>query len=464
MDPQQYQYLLETVGQEAGRKAWLEHKLKARYVDLSMANLENRALGAYDLSEVNFSTAILRGADLAGADLSDAALNYADMRRVNLHDAVLDRANLDAANLQEANLSDACLEAARLRKTKLAKAILIGADLTGADLSEADLRGASLKYTRLTGARLAGANVAGADLTGAVLDDDAPLQMLNFDQAIVDDRKYRELRSRLTAFNKQSAEAQETRATPPVPPVAPQAASPAPPPGAQANGDNGGNGGNGGNGHTQAGGGTKANGHAQGNGHAAPPHGGASAPEIDPGSDGYSIPIRDKEPDLSTVEGCCRVLGVPANAQLEDVIKAFRAKAKVYHPDKTRHLSEKLQELAAAEFRRLRQAYEALTCRTARPLVNIHWPAGMPHRPSPYDYTSAEYEILAKLNPANTNVLYNLAWKYFDEGRHAKAAMGFQHVLTLNPNDEDAQYNLMMVRLYCEIVLPSLGPGATALP
>jgi tetratricopeptide (TPR) repeat protein len=78
----------------------------------------------------------------------------------------------------------------------------------------------------------------------------------------------------------------------------------------------------------------------------------------------------------------------------------------------------------------------------------------MPRYASPYDYSSAEYEVLARINPANTNILYNLAWKYFEEGRYAEARAGFQRVLAVNPTDEDAQYNIVVVRLYVELLLP----------
>lgn len=418
-DPQQVKFLLDTSGQETGQKTWLEYKLKVKYIDLSMAALAGCALGDYDLSEVNLSTAVLRQANLSGANLSKANMNYADMRRVNLHKAVMDRANLDSTNLQEANLTDASLEQARLCKAKLGRANLTGADLSGCNLAEADLHGACLKYTRLTGANLDGANFERADLTGAILDDDAPRRMLNFSEAFIDDRKYRELHSSLRPDATQD-QAEGERLKPSLPnrkPPKPET----------------------GNGHGAT--------HALGD------------EETEPGSiNGFKLPKREREPDLTTVEGCCRVLEVPVNASLEEIIKAFRAKAKIFHPDKTRHLNERLQELAAGEFRHLRQAYEALTCRTARPLTGVNWPEGLPRRASPYDYSSEEYERLARLNPANTNVLYNLAWKYFDEGHHAQALAGFQRVLTLNPNDEDAQYNLMMIRIYSEIVLPVLGP------
>ena len=444
-DSQQYQFLLGTLNQKSGRKDWLEFKLKAHWIDLSTADFMNRLLANYDLSEANLSTAVFLDSDLSGSDLSDAQLSYSDLRRANLRGAILDRADLNAANLQGANLVDACLEEATMRGAKLAGANLIGADLSGADLSEADLHGATLKYARLSGAKLAGVNVAEADLTGAILDDDAPLQMLNFNQSRVDDRKYRELRCSLSLHGsdlpalagkegrvgKNGSNGHSSHST--GNPSSPQKSHPDPS-GAEA-----------GSGHKKK----RPTSHKKVKDKHSPPGSGEAG----------SIPIREREPDLATTEGCSHILEVPAGASLDQIVKAFRKKAKIYHPDKVRHLNERLQEAAAEEFRRLRQAYEMLTRHHARPLTGINWPEGMPRYTTPYEYSVTEYEDLARLNSANTNILYNLAWKYFEEGRYAEALAGFQRVLALNPKDEDAQYNLMIVRLYSEIVLPNLGPA-----
>ena len=103
---------------------------------------------------------------------------------------------------------------------------------------------------------------------------------------------------------------------------------------------------------------------------------------------------------------------------------------------------------------RLRKAYEFLTRRaTTRKIArNIHWPPGMERNRSPYDYSIGEYEALAALNGDNADILYNLAWKYFEAGRMAEAWRGFERVLSINPNDDDAHYNLMIIRLYRELL------------
>jgi len=456
-DPQQYQYLLDSLKVAGGHKRWLEFKLKSGWIDLSTADFTARQLHDYDLSEAHLSTALFVDVNLAGADLSDAILDYADLRRANLRGAVLDRADLSAANLKDALLCDACLEGANLRRAKLVGANLTGADLTGADLSEADLSGACLKYARLCGAKLAGAIVTKTDLTGAVMDDEAPLQMIDFEQSNIDDRPYREMHSRLSALEKFAdpgqSESPGGESDGPVVRVIGQKGSGAP-------------------GRKRA----KEEAANDAEAHDPPqepkhkrPKKEKERPEKEPEQKESSheqpfrakkIPPREHEPDLTTTEGCCQVLEVAVNATLGEVVKAFRKKAKIYHPDKVGHLSPRLQELAAEEFRRLRQAYEALTRRTARPLIGINWPEAMAHRDTPYEYSIAEYEALARLNPANTNILYNLAWKYFEEERYGEALAGFQQVLAINPNDEDAHFNIIVVRLYSEILLPHFGAEA----
>lgn len=179
------------------------------------------------------------------------------------------------------------------------------------------------------------------------------------------------------------------------------------------------------------------------------------AAKLEPGQ----IPVRAAEPDLSTVAGCCIMLGVGADATLAEVVKAFRARAMLFHPDKTGHLDAQHQALAALEFNRARQAYETLTRQRPRPLVGIQWPEGLEPALSPAGYTTGDYERLARLNPVNPSIFYNLACHYFEDGRHAEAQAAFLRVLALNPNDEDAQYNLIISRLLSEIVLPGLGAG-----
>ncbi|HOE95172.1 MAG TPA: pentapeptide repeat-containing protein [Candidatus Sumerlaeota bacterium] len=399
-DPLHLKRLRDSVDKSTGRKDWLLFKLRAKWIDLSTADLSALKLRDYDLSELNMSTAIFRGAELINCDLSDSILSFSDFRRANLRNSCFDRADLRSANLQEAEMVDTCLEGANLSQARLSGCNLVGADLSGSNLTEADLRGAVLKFARLTGAVVDGADVTDADLTGAVLDDEAPAQMLNFQSAIIDDRKYREMRCRLIGEKRPRVIADPDQILRGEQPAAP------------------------------------------------------TEEEEDRIEHTHQIPLRAVEPDLTTAEGCCAVLEIEPGAGHEEITRAFRRKAKLFHPDKVRHLRPRLQELAGEEFMRLRKAYEFLTRRaTTRKIArNIHWPPGMERNRSPYDYSIGEYEALAALNGDNADILYNLAWKYFEAGRMAEAWRGFERVLSINPNDDDAHYNLMIIRLYRELL------------
>lgn len=188
--------LLAAIEDPSGRKTWIEHKMQQDSMDLSGADLSGKDLRDFDFSDVNLAGATFFGANLTGADFSDSECAETDFRRATLSNCCFDRADLTMAQFQGAVLSDATIEDANLCEAKLQGADLVGAEMGGSDLGDADLRSASLKYANLTGARVNGANVAEADLTGSVMDDEAPSLLRNFDLAVVDDRRYRMLKSR----------------------------------------------------------------------------------------------------------------------------------------------------------------------------------------------------------------------------------------------------------------------------
>ena len=422
-DQELLEHLLTTLREPGGRKDWLARKLRVRVVDLASADLTNQALRDYDFSDANLSTAIFLGADLTGADLSDAELSWADLRRATLRNCCLDRANLSSANLQGANLADACMEEVILTGARLAEADLIGADLSSADLSGADLRGASLKYALLSGARLDGADVAEADLTGSVMDDDAPDRLLNFDQAIIDDRKYRKMKSRISRLPPEEEEtrepdAEEKKREAEARSPAPKELSPA-----EAGRQEG-----------------KTKAEPRKRWRAKSKRGGrrGRAPSID-----YVA----SQNDLETQSGWYRILGVEPGAPLAGITQSFRQKAKLYHPDKTLQRSPEDQGAAHEQFLLIRQAYENLTRMKAKPLLHVHWVAEVPVRESAYDYTIEEYLLLARVNSEHCDLLFNLAWKYFDHGKLDESIAVYERVLGLRPQDYDAEYNLRVVKL-----------------
>jgi Pentapeptide repeats (8 copies) len=158
-------------GVEAWNK-WREknHSANLRGVNFSKAILAGAELRGADLSEANLSGAILRKATLAMANLSGADLRGADLSEADLSDAKLGRADLRGANLRGADLIMAKLFRANLSEANLASATLALTNLNEANLTRADLRCASLMRTDFTGADLTGGLVFGVSAWGVKLE------------------------------------------------------------------------------------------------------------------------------------------------------------------------------------------------------------------------------------------------------------------------------------------------------
>jgi hypothetical protein len=84
------------------------------------------------------------------------------LRGANLYSALLDHATLEGAHLEGANLAGAQLQGAWLKGARLQDADLRYARLVGAHLQGRDLRGADLKSANLSEAHLEGADLRGA--------------------------------------------------------------------------------------------------------------------------------------------------------------------------------------------------------------------------------------------------------------------------------------------------------------
>lgn len=56
-------------------------------------------------------------------------------------------------------------------------------------------------------------------------------------------------------------------------------------------------------------------------------------------------------------------LGIPQDATLDEIKRAYRARAKEYHPDNVARLGPKLRQLAEVEMKKINGAYEILTAR-----------------------------------------------------------------------------------------------------
>lgn len=57
------------------------------------------------------------------------------------------------------------------------------------------------------------------------------------------------------------------------------------------------------------------------------------------------------------------ILGVAKNASSEEIKKAYRRLAGIYHPDKVSHMGEDFQKLAEKKFKEIQQAYQELKIR-----------------------------------------------------------------------------------------------------
>ncbi len=64
---------------------------------------------------------------------------------------------------------------------------------------------------------------------------------------------------------------------------------------------------------------------------------------------------------------------------------------------------------------------------------------------------------MLRINPQNTDVLYNLSWKYFENENFEKSREILNELLAIDPNDEDADYNLMVVNVFIALDLPATG-------
>jgi uncharacterized protein YjbI with pentapeptide repeats len=119
------------------------------------------------LTSANAHFAILKDAILARADLSGSCLRTVDLRGADLTDARLVRTDLTCANLLEASINGADFSGADLRWSYLDHLPLCNACFTGAIFSRASLRGADLTNMNLPKADFAKAHLQGALLTGS---------------------------------------------------------------------------------------------------------------------------------------------------------------------------------------------------------------------------------------------------------------------------------------------------------
>ena len=152
--------------------------------DMQGASMIEASLRRSDLRGVSLRGANLTGADMFEADLREGAIAAADQQHgfrlvehashasqaqgANLSGANLQRSKLSGIMAMRADFSDAIMKDAKLVRANLKQASFHGADLAGADLSGADLSGADLRQAILVGAKTMLWNVDNADMAGAL--------------------------------------------------------------------------------------------------------------------------------------------------------------------------------------------------------------------------------------------------------------------------------------------------------
>jgi uncharacterized protein YjbI with pentapeptide repeats len=205
--PQDYFRLSEALtGERDKSKLWWQ---TSSPMSLQSQHLEFANFDHATMPRVNFSGALLLGANFKLANLDGATLNFANLRDANLAGAKLNNASLINADLQGARLGEAELRNAKLVGAQLQHADLSpqwvqgyqdiyselsdvnlsdtnfeGANFEGADFQRANLQGAFLVFANLDKANLNHANLQGANLSKSSLVK-ADLSNANFQDAIL---------------------------------------------------------------------------------------------------------------------------------------------------------------------------------------------------------------------------------------------------------------------------------------
>lgn len=143
--------------------------------NLAGAKLERSIFFCADLRRANLGRANLRRADLRGACLRGAFMVGADMFETDLREGAI--AERDATGnltflhhkLQPSEMQSVVLANANLERARMSGIIAIQADFTDAIMRSCKLVRANLRQSKLTGANLEGADLSGADLKGANL-------------------------------------------------------------------------------------------------------------------------------------------------------------------------------------------------------------------------------------------------------------------------------------------------------
>ena len=322
-----------------------------------------------------------------GIDLSQADLENHDLRGYDFANVNLSAARFYNTNLSGADLSGATLAYADMRRVDLSGAVLAGANLSGATLESINAVGTRFENARLCGCKLRGSHLAGAIFVGADLEN------ADFGRANL---KFADL----TGANLKSANVDEAILI-----------------GCKID--------------------EEAKPQLRGLEHAILEENQPVQPRRQ-----SALAQSANNGGPKTLEEARKILQIDGSAQRRDIVKAYRKLVMEYHPDRVQHLGEKLQKVAEEEFQRVQQAYEMLT----DPAVAEQAQAKA-QQVAPREYSLHELLQLAKENPNNDRVFYNLGRKFYEAGMLERAIDAYEKALKLNSGNVYAAHNLKIAKL-----------------
>lgn len=332
--------------------------------------------------------------DLSQADLSNTELPDYDFRKANMSAVKLFNSDLAGADMTGATLTYADMRRVNLANAFLTRVVASGANLSGANLVDTNLEGADLRGARMGGAHLVGASLANADLTGADMRG-ANLKFTNLSGA------------KLDGANVEDA----TMVNVEIPPAVQKKLK---------------------------------------NFDKAIMSGKSAAAE----ASRSKLKPEDDHDDLFLESDSYKILGITREADLEEITKAYKKRAKEYHPDRVHHLGEKIRIVAGREFERINHAYRSLSQHKVAPAQRTDSTDNDPVvlEKKPEEYTLNDYIKLAKQHPNNDKVFYNLGIAFLRNNEHQKAIQAFQRSLKINPHNKAAAYNVRVAAMMANLV------------
>lgn len=327
--------------------------------------------------------------DLTKANLSNLDLRGFDLARVDLAGANLFNTDLSGADLCEASLTYADLRRANLAHANVTKANLAVANLQGANMVDTNLDFSNLRSAKLNGAYLMGASLVRANLEGANLHG-ANLKFSNLTGATVTDADVED--ANLCNIQLSDQMMQQFRNF------------------------------------------EKA---------LVALKGIMRRPATR-----RTLSVEESYDHLFTDEDCFKILGVTRSATIDEIDKAYRVKVKEYHPDRVGHLGEKLKLVAAREFERIQVAYQTLSRRRAKPMMDLESAYGveLPAK-NLKDYTIDDWLAVIEMIPNSDRAYYNLGIKYFESGLVEMAIQAYRKAIELNSYNSHALHNLKIALL-----------------